>query len=293
MKNGKKILALALALALTLCLCACGGVTRLLPTPPTFEEKLARSAEQMEQAESMHMDLDMDIGLSVTVSGQSQSVDMTARYAVDLRKEPLKMRMAMDISAMGMDQKMIYYAEQADDAVTVYLSLDDGAHWTKQSTSSISDIAPQDLDQQTDLLLACAESFTETGKEEIDGSAATVYTGVISGEYVEEAIKSSGALDTLADALGVEVPEELFRDLGDIPATIAIDDDSSLVVRYSMDMGAVMQSLMAKLMDLALESYGETGAEFELKIDRMLITTTLSQVNSLEEIVIPEAAKAA
>lgn len=293
MKNWKKILALALALTLTLCLCACGGVSRLLPTPLTFEEKLAKSAEQMEQAKSMHVDMEMDMGLRVAVSGQSQSMDMTARYATDLQSEPVKMHMTMDISAMGINQKLIYYAEQGEDAVTVYISLDDGAHWTKETTSAISDIAPQNLDQQTELFLACAESFTETGKEEINGSTATVYSGVISGEYVEEAIKSSGALDAFSNALGVDVPEDMFRDLGDIPTTIAIDDESDLVVRYTMDMGAVMQSLMTKLMDLVLASTGESDGGLELNIDRMLITTTLSQLNSVEEIVIPEEAKAA
>lgn len=292
MKNMKKLLALALALVLTLCLCACSA-PGFLKKPLTFEEKLAKSAEQMEQAKSMHMDMSMDMGLRVAMSGQSQTMDMSARYATDLQNEPMKMHMTMDISALGMNQKMIYYAEQDGDAVTVYISLDDGAHWTKETISSLSDVLPQNLNQQTDLFLASAASFTETGKEEINGSAATVYSGVISGEYVEETIEASGALDAFSDALGVDVPEDLFRDLGDIPTTIAIDDGSNLVVRYTMDMGAVMQSLMEKMMGLVLESAGETDGGLELNIDRMLITMTLSQVNSIGEIVIPKEAVAA
>ena len=294
MKNWKKFLALALALALTLCLCACGGgISRLLPKSLTFEEKLARSVEQMKEAGSMHMDMDMDLGMRMAMSGQSIGVDMSARYATDLQTEPLKMHMIMDISAMGMTQKMIYYAEQGENGITVYLSMDDGAHWTKETTSAISDIAPQSLDQQTELFLACAESFTETGKEEINGSAATVYSGVISGEYVGEAIKSSGALDALSSSLGIDVPEDLFQDLGDIPSTIAIDDDSCLVVRSTMDMSTVMQKLMTKMMGLALSAAGGSDGGLELNIDRVLVTMTLSQVNSVEEIVIPEEAKAA
>lgn len=295
MKNAKKILALVLALSLALCLCACGSgeLSRLLPGSMSFEEKLAQSAERMKEARSMHTDVDMDLGFRVAIAGQSQSMDATAHYTTDLQTEPMKMHMIMDISALGMTQKMIYYAEQGENGITVYLSMDDGAHWTKETISAISDIAPQDLDQQTEIFLACAENFTETGKEEINGERATVYSGVISGQFVEETIKSSGALDTLSQTLGVDVPEDMFKGLGDIPATVAIGDKSGLVVRYTMDMSAVMQGLMEKMMGLVLQSAGGSDAGLELNIDRVLIAATLSQVNSVEEIVIPEEAKAA
>ncbi len=54
-----------------------------------------------------------------------------------------------------------------------------------------------------------------------------------------------------------------------------------------------MQGLMTKMMDLILESTGESDGGLELNIDRMLITMTLSQVNSIGEIVIPKEAVAA
>lgn len=297
MRSMKKILSTALILALALCLCACdSGVFRFQQKELSFEERLANAAQQMKQVKSMHLDLDLNIDLDMTVAigeaEQSENLDMTSRYGIDIQNEPLKMFMEMEVLFQGEGGTLLSYAEQAGDEVLLYSSYDDGATWSKTTTASVADLTPQDPVQQTALFLACAGSFTETGKETVNGSQATVYSGVISGQYVEEAIKSTGVLDSLGQ-MGVEASEEMFRDLGDIPASIAIDDASGMLVRYEMDMSQVMQNMMDRLIGSMLAQYGMTETSVTLTVGKVQVVMTLSRFNSVGEIVIPEAAKAA
>ncbi len=297
MRSMKKILSTALILALALCLCACdSGVFRFQQKELSFEERLANAAQQMKQVKSMHLDLDLNIDLDMTVAigeaEQSENLDMTSRYGIDIQNEPLKMYMEMEVLFQGEGGTLLSYAEQAGDEVLLYSSYDDGTTWSKTTTASVADLTPQDPVQQTALFLACAGSFTETGKETVNGSQATVYSGVISGQYVEEAIKSTGVLDSLGQ-MGVEASEEMFQDLGDIPASIAIDDASGMLVRYEMDMSQVMQNMMDRLIGSMLAQYGMTETSVTLTVGKVQVVMTLSRFNSVGEIVIPEAAKAA
>lgn len=295
----KKTICVLLALVMTLCLGACGsrsegdeGGLRVMPEL-SFEQKLARSAEELKEIESLHMDMDMDIGMRINVMGAEKNADVSTRYAADIRYDPMQLAIVMDVSAYDMQQKLLYYGEQAGDGLTVYISLDGGDHWSRQTISSVMDLMPHDPGEQAEIFLACVQGFAESGKENINGAPATVYTGAISGDYVEQAIKVSGSLDSVSQLLGTQVSEDMFRDLGSIPASIALDDESGMVVRYTMDMSQVMGTLVERIMAKMLEKYGEDAPSMEVKMEKVTLSMTLSQFNAVPEIRIPEAARGA
>ena len=66
-----------------------------------------------------------------------------------------------------------------------------------------------------------------------------------------------------------------------------------MVVRYDMDMGAVMQSLMKDMMDQVLASQGLEGLGVEMEFREVTVSVILSQFDAVGEIVIPDSAKAA
>ena len=287
MKKMNRFLALAMALVMLLALCACGeGGTRSVITPD-FESRMRQTQENMSKLESMHMEMSMDVTMELSVLGQTQPMDMRVYYTMDTQNEPARTKLVITTSSMGQSQEQVMYT---DESGMIYMQID-GRSWQRQSAQGNSQANEMQPDQMLQLFLNSAGSFRATGSETINGSKATVYSGVLSGEYVEEVLKTTGMDSSLGSLLGTEDLGDAFKDLGEIPMTIAIDDASGLVVRYTLDMAQVMENLMKNLFTSILASQGMSGINIEVKLDKCMCTATLSQFNSVPEIVIPDEAK--
>ena len=284
MKKSRRILALAIAALMLLSLCACGR-------EESFETRLKKATDEMNELQSQHLDMVMDLGMELTVMGKSQNLDMTMNYSIDTQKDPARARMEIEMSAMGTSQKILGYTETIDGQICVYLSMDGGKHWEKQSAETSGLQIPADTNEVTQLFVKNAEHFEKTGTETINGAAATVYSGVMGGEYVKELMASTGMGSALGESFGLDGMDNAFDDLGDIPMTIAIDDHSGRILRYTIDMTSMMEKLMKNILDATLNDQGLGGINLEIKISRCLFTATLSQFNSVPEIVIPGEAR--
>lgn len=287
MKKMNRFLALAMALVMLLALCACGeGGTRSVITPD-FETRMRQAQENMAKLESMHMEMSMDVTMELSVLGQTQPMDMRVYYTMDTQNEPARTKLVITTSSMGQSQEQVMYT---DESGMIYMQID-GRSWQRQSAQGSSQANEMQPDQMLQLFLNSAGSFRETGSETINGSKATVYSGVLGGDYVKQVLETTGLGSTLGEALGTGDAGNLFDNLGEIPMTVAIDDESGLVVRYTMDMAQVMENLMKNLFNSMLTSQGLNGVEIEIKISNCMATATLSQFNSVPEIVIPAEAK--
>ena len=287
MKKMNRFLALAMALVLLLALCACGeGGTRSVSTPD-FESRMRQAQENMSKLESMHMEMSMDVTMELSVLGQTQPMDMRVYYTMDTQNEPARTKLVITTSSMGQSQEQVMYT---DESGMIYMQID-GRSWQRQSAQGNSQANEMQPDQMLQLFLNSAGSFRETGSETINGSKATVYSGVLGGDYVKQVLETTGLGSTLGEALGTGDAGNLFDNLGEIPMTVAIDDESGLVVRYTMDMAQVMENLMKNLFNSMLTSQGLNGVEIEIKVSNCMATATLSQFNSVPEIVIPAEAK--
>lgn len=288
MKKRNRILALALTLVLLLCLCACGSSMK----NASFEERMDYAQEQMSKLDSVHADMIMDVELEMSVLGQSQSMNMTMSYAMDTDNKSGITRMEINITVMGTTQKILSYSETVDGELTTYTSVDNGRSWEKLTAEAGSPVT-LDSAQAAELFARNAGSFTKTGTETINGSQATVYSGELDEKYFEEVIQMTGVSSALEETLGVEGAGDMFSGLGSIPLTIAIDDNSGMMVRCTMDMTNAMQAMMKNVFDLAMESSGLGSIEIEIEIPKAIATMTLSQFNSVGEIVIPDEARGA
>ena len=307
MKKMSKILSLVMALVMLLCLCACGSggsVSRSggesifqTPVPETFETRIQRADEQMTAVKSIRMDMSMDMQMNIKIMGQSMDMNIIADYGIETERDPLKMsmNMDMDLAAMGehQNQKALFYIEQDGGQYVVYSSMDGGATWQKQTTDTPEELQQQqNAEEEMKLFMACADSFQESGKQTINGSSAIVYKGVLDGEFVKQAVESSGSLDSVSALLGGTVPEDLFNDLGTITVTVAFDEQSGYLVYYEMDMAEVMGNLMQRLMKSVMESYGAGEMEIETDVSVTKISVTMSKFDQVS-VSIPDAAKAA
>lgn len=291
MKQLKKILVIVLALAMVLSLSACGA----------FETKMVKAAQKMSKAESFRMDMDMDMDMSLSLMGESLGIDANVEAKMDILTEPVKMGGNMTIDMMDEEIEFLFYMEQTDDGYTLYLSPDNGESWVRRDMESIE--APKvSKTEQLGMLAKLAETFEEQGTEEIRGSAATVYKGMIPGADISAAIAESGALEQLAelqDSAEIDLSGLDFSDLSDIPATIAIDNKSGMISRYTMEMTDIMQDFMGSIMDVVLAQVAkESGMEgvdlaalgLTVEINKVEATVDLFDYDAVKTVEIPQAA---
>lgn len=278
MKNTvKRLLAGLLALALVLGLCACGG-------PKTPEEVMAKAGENLAKAKSLRFGMQMEMNMS----SFNEAVDMTISMDGETTTEPVVVHadMTIDLGALGA-MEMELYAEQSDTTVTSYISA--LGQWMKEETPLDEENAALDAKGDMGSSLALASGLEEVGTETVDGVEAARYDGVITKEHLQEVLKNTGVLDDLGDAMdlkkSLEDAAEDTAGLGDIPISIWIDKEAMLPVKYEMDMTEMMQKLMAQTGE-GTESLGDL-----LTINKVRVSMTVSDLDGVGEIVIPDEAR--
>lgn len=284
MNRRKKLMAMLMAGVMALNLSACG----------MFEMKMARAAAKMRKLESLHMDMLLELKLSMPgLLGKRLELNVDLSGGADTRFSPLITRAEMNVSALGGDKALLYYLEQSGEEFVMYLSSDGGKRWLKEQLSREQlpaqlSLNPEDLAVFRD----CAESFSPAGEEPVAGSKAMRYDGLIRGEQVARALALTGALDALSESLGIKPEPEAMGELGDIPASVWVDNKTGYIVRYRMEPTQVMEGLLSTALEGLLKDYGLEGMAGELRLEQALVTVELSQFNAVGEISVPAAAKA-
>lgn len=285
MKNLKKVLALLMALSMLLCLSACGS----------FERKMAKSAANMGQLESMHMDVDFALDMELAVMGQSMDVDAAIKAGIDLNTEPFAMKMDMDVEAMGISQQaQIYIVDEAGERMA-YASDDGGKTWERGTVEVDVDVNGMSVKDSLALLSKWADSFEKAGEEKINGSATTKYSGQIDAASLVQLIDASGADDALESSLGLELDSDDAAALKDVPVSIWIDNKSSMVVRVDVDVTELMQSLLSEAIDEVkddvLEDSGLAGLPLDIKLGAATASVNLSEFDEVGKIELPAGVK--
>ena len=216
------------------------------------------------------------------MSAMGQSVQTDTTMDMVCFNDPMKMKadMTMDMGALG-SVSMSIFAQADGDTYNMYLY--DGNTWTSQ-TAAVNALEQYDAQQSVNLYLDSGAEYISVGTEEINGMTTDKYTGVIRGEAMEEVLKASGATTNLESSLGGMVDvSDFYSDLGDMPITVWIDQESGYPVRYFMDMTDVMQSMMSKAMS------GIEGGD-TLTIDKVEVTMDCSNYNNATDFEIPAEA---
>lgn len=277
-KKMTKWMALGLALVMLISLTACGGGS-------STEDVMKAAQEALNEVTSMRYDMSMDM----TLSAGGQTIESNTSGVIAYNAEPLamEMKMTMDMGAQGQFD-MFMYVSQEDDNLVMYMS--DGTNWGKQTLADAAQLEQYNAQDSMGIYLENIDSFQEAGTEQVNGSDAIKYEGVIANDALNEVMAASGMEEQLAQyGLTEEEAAAIYQDLGDLPVAIWIAKESNLPVKYEMDMTAMMQNIMTKMfenMDVATE-------DMDFTVDNMFISMTLYDFNNVGEIEIPEEAKAA
>ena len=279
MNGNRRIVALLLAAALTVSLAGCGGGTKDATANIKAALEKANAVESMDA--TMLMEMDMSI---LGISMETETMMTMSCFNDPLR---LKADMTMDMGDLG-SVSMSMYANTDGDDYTMYLY--DGTSWTVDSVD-MGDLLQYDAQQSMNLYLEHAASFTLAGSEEINGSTADKYTGVIPGEAMSEVMSKSAAtssMESMTGELDMDL-SELYKDVGDLPITVWVDRQSGYPVRYYLVMTKMMQSILEKTMAAAVES-GEANLSGMITVNQLTITMDCYNFGNATEFTIPDEA---
>ena len=273
MKKTKRILVFAILAAMLLSLCGCG----------MFRTHVAKAAIKMSKLESLHADVEMQIGMGISVLGQDVNADATVTGGADIQRDPERVYVNMNAEVAGFEQNMLLYAVGRDGGADVYYSADSGESWTKDSIENDDSSKSSKADGKSVFLLLSdsAASFKEYGKEKVNGSDAIRYNGKITSDELKQALELADVKQSLEESLDVELDDDVFEDLGNVPVSIWIDVKSGMIVRVEMDMSDVMQGLVPVLVDKAMEKT-DVGIGVNTKVYDVTLSVTLSEFDAVQ-----------
>lgn len=273
MKKAKRILVFAILAAMLLSLCGCG----------MFRTHVAKAAIKMSKLESLHADVEMQIGMGISVLGQDVNADAAVTGGADIQRDPERVYVNMNAEVAGFEQNMLLYAVGRDGGADVYSSADSGESWTKDSIENDDSSKSSKADGKSLFLLLSdsAASFKEYGKEKVNGSDAIRYNGKITSDELKQALELADVKQSLEESLDVELDDDVFEDLGDVPVSIWIDVKSGMIVRVEMDMSDVMQGLVPVLVDKAMEKT-DVGIGVNTKVYDATVSITLSEFDAVQ-----------
>lgn len=273
MKKAKRILVFAILAAMLLSLCGCG----------MFRTHVAKAAIKMSKLDSLHADVEMQIGMGISLLGQDVNADAAITGGADIQRDPERVYVNLMAEVAGFEQNLLFYGVGRDGGADVYSSADSGESWTKDSIENDDSSKNSKADGKSLFLLLSdsAASFKEYGKEKVNGSDAIRYNGKITSDELRQALELANAKQALEESLDVELDDDVFEDLGDVPVSIWIDVKSGMIVRIEMDMSDVMQGLVPVLVDKAMEK-ADIGIGVNTKVYEVTVSITLSEFDAVQ-----------
>ena len=308
MKTAKRMIAALLAASLIATLAGCG----------LFDTKMARAVQKMSKLESLHVDLSAAVVLDLTVTHPAQSEDTdaenaeetetageterdeeptatgitlqgTARCGIDWLTDPLLARAELELTLPGSTDHYLAYLDKEESAYYLYSVLNGGTIWQK------SGFAENDGEKVKGLkyIIQGAESFEQTGTEVLNGVQTTRYDGLLSGEYLEGLIRLYKIYQLLTDGFGMQLEADVFENMGDVPASLWLDDSAGMIVRLDVDLTEAAERIGDKQMRRLREATGIRELGLDLSLNRVVVSAELSQFDKIESFTIPDEAKAA
>ena len=273
MKKAKRILVFAILAAMLLSLCGCG----------MFRTHVAKAAIKMSKLDSLHADIEMQIGMGISVLGQDVNADAAITGGADIQRDPERVYVNLMAEVAGFEQNLLFYGVGRDGGFDVYSSADSGDSWTKDSIENDDSSKNSKADGKSLFLLLSdsAASFKEYGKEKVNGSDAIRYNGKITSDELRQALELADVKQSLEESLDVELDDDVFEDLGDVPVSIWIDVKSGMIVRIEMDMSDVMQGLVPVLVDKAMEK-ADVGIGVNTTVYEVTVSITLSEFDAVQ-----------
>ncbi len=279
MKIGKRILAFLLSALLAIPLLGCSDGSAQL---------MERMAKRMQDVQSARMDICMD----VDVSAAGEMLDLQAAMQLDYIREPLAMKMQMDLSSAGQSEQATMYLQQADTWIHAYMRQGRG-DWQHAALleGQLTGQVQQALNM-TDIVntLFDAKQFKKVGTEQIDGVTTVKISGKLGAETIVKLLLSSGLSEEMthlhADAL--EQLRNIVTQMGETSITYWIDEEKAELRKAEVDMTQALNGLLQKLVSQVDARSGMQFVLYLIQFDTCKVTVSYTDIDALSSIEIPQ-----
>lgn len=287
MKKMKKVWVLLLAAAMVVSLAACGGSGDSgagKSGQPDANKLVADASQKMKELKSMNSDITMEIAMSE--NGKAMSLESGMK--ISALEDPELMKIEMTIKGESAGTKIPetvsdMYGQETDGATVIYMSVDQGQNWFKQTATSDA-LSQYSAKDSMGAYLKSSSNFKLTGTEKVGESDAYKLEGAVSGADIEKVLKDSGGLKQLSKLMPGMSEDEIVKDAKPMPITVWIDKESGYPVKYDMDMAGLMSSVMDKIAKSASSNH-------KISVDKMKISMTVSDFNKVEKFDLPDNVK--
>lgn len=306
MKKRSKFSALFLAAALSVSITACGSADNdTQKDAPSSEsavqdektdsqkndaDPFAVAKKNMADVTSLNGKMTLEMNMVLEAGGETQTLETVTSTDMTYFSDPMHMKadVTVDSGENGTISTTIYAEAEEDGTYTMYQT--DGTSWQSQSVP-LEYLSQYNASNSITEYLNNSYPYEENGTEQIDGKNVYKYTAVLTGNEINQALDSSGALNTFGNSLGMDESqlEGMTDDLGNMPVSLWIDEESLYPVKYEIDMTSIMDKLISSITESMAE--GEE-AGLSMKIPKMTLSMTCSDYNAAEDFTIPEEAKA-
>lgn len=202
--------------------------------------------------------------------------------------DPMKLYMNMDVNLSNIPeaQHIEQYLIQDGETIILYQKVQEQWYKMNINIEGLGDILQADPAEDIQLMMEYTKTAEIVGEEEIKGNKAHIVDLTISMKIYEEIVARNEALGSMIPLTSTEDIGKVLSELDDLKYRMWIDKNSGELVKYNMDLGKMMETLMAKL---EIEEMTEEEKEMFQNME-MSITQTISNHNNADNFELPEEA---
>ena len=170
----------------------------------TPQEAITAAALKLADVDSL--DATITVGLGLKVLGQQ--FDATALLDMTTFQSPMKMKadLSLDLGILGTNKLQIYAIEK-EGRYGLYFC--NAGSWTRQEVQAI-DLKKYNGQKVMNIYLDKIGNLSADGKETLEGTEASRYSGVIHGDTLMELFANSG----ISDSMNVLMANDVLKPLG-------------------------------------------------------------------------------
>lgn len=314
----KKVLATGLVGVMSMtALVGCGskddsstGDSVKIPSEPIEIAKMA--SERTAKLDSYELNGKLNFDISAAGETVKATADMNAVYF----KDPMKMKMDIDITAEAGGEKndvsVDAYFMKEDDSYVLYAGLgaEGQTSWMKMALDSSDatqkqlidalDVASKSDSKDTEAAWKGMEDCLSLDKDNNTDDATALLVTLTADQLkkaYEEGAKADAASASSAEASLAQAgmtTDDLFEALGTISANMSVNTDQVYWKSIKIDLAKPVQGLMDTIMSKAMEAYGAASGDassVDIKISACDFELNYDKYNKASDFELPEEAK--
>ena len=275
-------------LGVSMALTGCGASSQATGTKDVDAKELLKTAST-KFAEVKSYEMGMNVAMSMDMKEQGK-LDMTMDTNGKMIVNPemacqLDSSISMKLGDQNQDMTTQQYIVKEDADYTMYAEM--LGTWSKTKVGGAEQVEAlmQDPSANIDVYLEKIDDITISGEESIEGIDCYALKINLTKEYFDTVLGDMDGLSNLGlDEATISQTIETLEGIDNLPVYYYVSKESSEIVGMNMDMGDLIKSVLIGSGKVTEDQIGDV---------KMTMNMTITNVDGVEEVKLPEEAKSA